>query len=174
VNDPDVTFEVDSRSEKDTQRIGAALASVLGPGDVVLLVGELGAGKTTLTKAIVAAMGATGVTSPTFVLCHRYDTAPPVAHVDCYRIDDDDALADLALEEMLDDGWVAIVEWGERIPERFGTDALVCTLVPGPGDEPDARRVSFRATGGRWRGRVDELRDRITPVVATPTARRAT
>ncbi len=170
-----MTFDVDSRSVEDTQRIGAAIASVLDPGDVVLLIGELGAGKTTLTKAIVEALGVTGVTSPTFTLCHRYDTSPPIAHVDCYRIDDGDALADLALEEMLDDGCVAIVEWGERLRERFGGEALECALVPGPGDSFDHRRVTLRAIGTRWSLRADELHDRITTSLgATPIGGTAT
>jgi tRNA threonylcarbamoyladenosine biosynthesis protein TsaE len=163
---PPVTLEVDARSVEETKRIGAALAPLLAPGDVVLLVGELGAGKTTLTKAIVEALGATGVTSPTFTLCHRYDTAPPVAHVDCYRIVDGDNLADLALDEVLDDGYVAIVEWGERLGARFGNEALECTLSYGVDDQVGLRRVKFLARGTSWSTRVDSLIERVTKALA--------
>lgn len=166
MSEPLVTFEVDSRSVDETRCIGAALAPLLTPGDVVLLVGELGAGKTTLTKAIVEALGATGVTSPTFTLCHRYDTSPPVAHVDCYRIDDDDDLADLALEELLDDGYVAIVEWGERLGARFGNDALECSLSQGGDDEVDQRHVTFLTTGASWSIRAESLHERVTKALA--------
>jgi tRNA threonylcarbamoyladenosine biosynthesis protein TsaE len=173
MNKTGITFDVASCSVEETRRVGAAIASLLDPGDVVLLVGEIGAGKTTLTKAIVEALGGTGVTSPTFTLCHRYDTSPPVAHIDCYRIDDGDALADLALEEMLDDGDVAIVEWGERLSTRFGGDALECTLAQR--DDVDQRRITLRATGTRWSSRANELRDRVTASLAgTPSGRRST
>ncbi|MGB9112637.1 MAG: tRNA (adenosine(37)-N6)-threonylcarbamoyltransferase complex ATPase subunit type 1 TsaE [Acidimicrobiales bacterium] len=175
MSETDASFDVDSRSVEETQRIGAAIASLLDPGDVVLLVGELGVGKTTLTKAIVEALGSTGVTSPTFTLCHRYDSSPPVAHVDCYRVDDGDALADLALGEMLDDGYVAIVEWGERLSDRLGGDALQCTLATGLGDDFDQRLVTLRTRGTRWSSRADELHDRVTTSLATtPNGRQAT
>ena len=139
---------------------------LLVPGDVVLLVGELGAGKTTLTKAIVEALGASGVTSPTFTLCHRYDCDPPVAHVDCYRIDDEDDLADLALNEMLDDGCVVIVEWGERLRARLGQDALECSLTQEADDDIDQRQVTFRCEDANWLSRFDTLNDRVERAVS--------
>jgi tRNA threonylcarbamoyl adenosine modification protein YjeE len=164
-------FEMETFSVEETARLGAVVATLVEPGDVVLLVGDLGSGKTTLTKAIVESLGGAHVTSPTFTLCHRYDTSPPVAHVDCYRIDDGDELADLALEELLDDGYAAIVEWGDRIGTRFRIDALRCTLTQEQGDDSDRRRLDFRADGTRWTQRLETLRTRATEAVANASGR---
>lgn len=160
------SFEVESCSVEDTERVGAAIAALLVPGDVVLLIGELGAGKTTLTKAIVEALGASGVTSPTFTLCHRYDTSPPIAHVDCYRIDDGDALEDLALDELLDDGCAAIVEWGERLGAHFRNDVLECRLSQEFADGAEQRHVAFRAAGASWSRRLMALHEGVTKALA--------
>jgi tRNA threonylcarbamoyl adenosine modification protein YjeE len=167
-----IGFTIETRSVEETARLGAAVATLVAPGDIVLLMGELGSGKTTLTKAIVEQLGGAHVTSPTFTLCHRYDTSPPVAHVDCYRIDDGDELADLALEELLDDGCVAIVEWGDRIGTRFRTDALRCTLSQEQADDIDHRHVDIRADGSSWTQRLETLKTRVTEAVANTSRRR--
>jgi tRNA threonylcarbamoyladenosine biosynthesis protein TsaE len=155
---------VQSRSAAQTQAVGAAIAAVVAPGDVVLLSGELGAGKTVLTKGLVAALGGgEATTSPTFTLCHVYPTTPPVAHVDCYRVAPTDDLADLALDELLEDGAVVVVEWGERVRGLFGAEALECVLsapaLGGQGSDPaeDARLVVLRGTGAAWAARRDDL-----------------
>jgi tRNA threonylcarbamoyl adenosine modification protein YjeE len=167
------SFEAQSRSVEDTKRIGVAVASMLTPGDVVLLFGELGAGKTVFTKAIAEALGATSVTSPTFTLCHRYDNAlPPVAHVDCYRIGENDTLADLALDELLDDGYVGIVEWGERLGARFRIDALECTLRPDDPGDADHRDIAFRAASASWSERLAVLKTRVNEALTGASGRR--
>jgi tRNA threonylcarbamoyladenosine biosynthesis protein TsaE len=171
VSESTSTFTVTTRTVGETKRVGAAVASMLVPGDIILLVGELGAGKTTLTKAIVEALGASGVTSPTFTLCHRYESAPPVAHVDCYRIDEGDDLADLALEEMLDDGCVVIVEWGERLRARFGQDALECTLTQEAGAETDQRQITFCSEDASWLSRFDALNEGVEQAVSGVSSR---
>lgn len=154
--------EVACASVADTARLGAALAGLLEPGDVVLLFGELGAGKTTLVKALVAALGsAEEVTSPTFTLLRTYATSPPVAHVDCWRLEQLHEVLDLGLEEILDEGGVALIEWGEAAAPRFGEDALLVTLrVPdgaGAGDGPGTERLVELAGGPRWAARLEDL-----------------
>ena len=155
-----------SASPHDTARLGAALARLLEPGDVVLLSGPLGAGKTTLVKALVAALGGTEeVTSPTFTLLRTYPTAPPVAHVDCWRLEQLHEVLDLGLEEHLDEGGVALVEWGEAAAPRFGEGALTVTLdLPepdedggAPGDGPGTARRIELAGAGRWTARLAAL-----------------
>lgn len=150
-----------SASPADTARLGTRLASLLEPGDVVLLSGELGAGKTTLVKAVVAALGAEEeVTSPTFTLLRTYATRPVVAHADCWRLDQLHEVLDLGLEEILDEGGVALVEWGEAAEPAFGRDALTVRLAVEPGDDPDepstTRRVEL-AGGPRWAARIGAL-----------------
>jgi tRNA threonylcarbamoyladenosine biosynthesis protein TsaE len=139
-----------------TRAIGAALAPFLTAGDVVLLVGSLGAGKTTFVQGLVAALGGhEPVTSPTFTLAHRYRTAPPVTHVDLWRLDHLQEVVDLALEEELDEGEVVIVEWGEAAELLYGADALVVRLEWGRSD--GERAVAIEARGESWAARVAGL-----------------
>ena len=128
-----------SASPEDTERAGAALAAALSPGDVVLVSGELGAGKTTFVRGAARALGVTEpVTSPTFVVGHLYDGKPVrVAHLDLYRLagldDEDPGLLDPYFGPDL----VTFVEW----PERRGLEALL-------GERRVARRVALAHAGG--------------------------
>jgi len=130
--------EVVSRSPAETQRLGRELGATLRAGDVLLLEGELGAGKTTFVKGIAEACGVTvQVRSPTFALMHRYRGQPDVVHVDLYRERDPAALEDLALDEA-GEAAIIVVEWPKEL-----TDYLW----------PGARRVRFE--------HVDETTRRI-------------
>ena len=155
-----LALEVVTRSPSETRGVGAAIAAVIAPGDVVLLSGELGAGKTVLTKGLVAALGGgEATTSPTFTLCHVYPSVPPVAHVDCYRVGPADDVADLALDELVEDGAVVVVEWGERLPGSLGADALECR-ISSPGALPlpaDERRITLTSPAAAWSARAAAL-----------------
>lgn len=99
----------------DTRCFGAALADLVGVGDVIILVGDLGAGKTVFVQGFAAALGVTSpVTSPTFTLANRYQGKLIVNHLDVYRFEYFEEAHDLALVELFDDG-VTLVEWGNRI-----------------------------------------------------------
>ncbi|HEU0095401.1 MAG TPA: tRNA (adenosine(37)-N6)-threonylcarbamoyltransferase complex ATPase subunit type 1 TsaE, partial [Rhizomicrobium sp.] len=108
-----------------TAHLGAAIAAGLRMGDVVALWGDLGAGKTTLARAILRALGVTeDVPSPTFTLVQSYDTSRfAVAHYDLYRLKSAREIRELGFDEALEDG-VALVEWPERAPEALPPDAL--------------------------------------------------
>lgn len=150
-----------TRSAGETRALGSLVAELVAPGDVLLLSGGLGAGKTTLTKGIVAALGSDEpVTSPTFTLMRTYGTEPPVAHVDCWRLEQLDEVADLALDEVLDDGGVAVVEWGEAAAPLVGHDALLVLIDPltGSGDDEPARAVEFASSSSSWIERLVGLR----------------
>jgi len=156
-----VTAVVNSASPAETRSVGAALAAVLRAGDVVLLVGSLGAGKTTFVQGLAAALGGkTAVTSPTFTLAHRYDTKPPVTHVDLWRLEHLQEVVDLALYEDLEDGGVVIVEWGEAAEPLYGTDALVVRLDWGRGE--GERVVSVEARGETWASRSAGLSELLS------------
>ena len=100
---------------QQTESLGAALGTILRAGDVVVLTGDLGAGKTTFAKGVARALGVREpVTSPTFTIVQEYDGDVPVAHVDVYRLERVQELHDLGFEELLD-GRVVLVEWGERV-----------------------------------------------------------
>ena len=143
---------VSTASAAQTRAIGARIAPLLGAGDVVLLVGSLGAGKTTFVQGLVAALGGhEPVTSPTFMLAHKYRTAPPVTHVDLWRLAHLQEVVELALEEELDEGGVVVVEWGEAAEPLYGADSLVVRLGWGPAD--GERAITIEARGESWTSR---------------------
>ena len=146
--------------------LGARLAAVLRAGDLVVLTGPLGAGKTTLTRGLGAALGARGqVSSPTLVLARTHPTTagPDLVHVDAYRLSDPVELDDLDLDW---DGAIVVVEWGRgmvdgisdavldvEITRATGADVDVLADDLDPDDVPDEpRRVVVTATGPRWDG----------------------
>ena len=137
---------------EETQAVGAALASVARAGDVLLLVGDLGAGKTAFTQGFARALGVEErVTSPTFTLVHEYSGRLPIHHLDVYRLDRLAELADLGLSELLDDGGVTLVEWGDAVVSAVPADHLDVRITFGDGD--DERRLELRAGGPRWASR---------------------
>lgn len=143
-------------SPGDTREVGAATASVVAAGDVVLLSGELGAGKTVFAQGFARALGVSdAVTSPTFTLVHTYRGRLPVVHADLYRLDSTEEVADLALGELLDDGGVALVEWGETAGGVLGDDHLIVEIDYGDGD--DTRLVRISAVGRSWPARLGRL-----------------
>ncbi|MBQ3118467.1 MAG: tRNA (adenosine(37)-N6)-threonylcarbamoyltransferase complex ATPase subunit type 1 TsaE [Clostridia bacterium] len=107
-----------SHSAEDTTRIAAEFAHNLTPGDVVLLYGEMGVGKTVFTNGLCRALGACDfATSPTFTVVNEYDGGDfPVYHFDMYRIEDEDELYELGFDDYLNAGGVCIIEWPENIP----------------------------------------------------------
>lgn len=115
-------------SEQEMIELGEKLAQRLRPGDVVLLNGELGAGKTTLVKGLVKGLSIASpeeVTSPAFTLIHEYGDPPCVYHVDLYRLDTQQELESIGLEDYLErkDG-ICVIEWADKFPGYFPNDAV--------------------------------------------------
>jgi tRNA threonylcarbamoyladenosine biosynthesis protein TsaE len=122
-------------SEDETIELGEQLASTLHKQCVVLLIGNLGAGKTTLVKGIAKGLGAAlpdEVTSPTFTLIHEY--GPSVYHIDLYRLDTPREVLSLGLDELFDREAVVLIEWGERFPDLMPADRIEIRLEA-DGDE---------------------------------------
>jgi tRNA threonylcarbamoyladenosine biosynthesis protein TsaE len=118
-------------SEEETIALGEQLASELSSPCLVLLIGNLGAGKTTLAKGIVKGLGAAEpeqVSSPTFTLIHEY--SPTVYHIDLYRLEHSRELATLGLDELLERDAVILMEWGERFPEILANPHIEIRLRP--------------------------------------------
>lgn len=135
-----------------TEAAGRALAPLLREGDIVALFGDLGAGKTSLARGVLAALGlAEEAPSPTFAIVQPYappEVVLPVAHVDLYRIDDPEDAAELGLDELLEDG-ALLVEWPERLGAALWPDALRLTIEP---DGQGGRRLTWEAPTA-WEGR---------------------
>ncbi|TVT49467.1 tRNA (adenosine(37)-N6)-threonylcarbamoyltransferase complex ATPase subunit type 1 TsaE [Amycolatopsis rhizosphaerae] len=141
---------------EDTVRFGEALGRLLRAGDLVLLSGPLGAGKTVLTRGIAAGLGVSGrVSSPTFVLARVHpagERGVPLVHVDAYRLGGDlDQLDDLDLDTDLEASAV-VVEWGEGSAERLSEDHLVVRLDR----RPDDVREATLEPHGAWQGRLKD------------------
>ncbi len=128
------TFE--TSSAVDTEAVGARLASDLGPGDVVVVVGEVGAGKTTLIRGACRALGVEGpVTSPTFTIGQRYSGRLPVSHLDLYRLAGLETEEPALLDDYLDPGSIAFVEWpAVAEPELAGHRRLEVRIEHRGGD----------------------------------------
>ena len=144
---PVLTLErtVVSRGPEETRALGATLAAAAQAGDVVALVGELGAGKTQLAKGFGAGLGIDAtINSPSYVLMAEYAGRLPLFHLDLYRLDDAaDAIAGGLLDERQADG-VTVIEWAERLRDALPARRLEIT-IDGSGDEP--REIRVRATG---------------------------
>jgi tRNA threonylcarbamoyladenosine biosynthesis protein TsaE len=152
-------LEVDATSAEDTRALGERLAAVLRAGDLVILTGDLGAGKTTFTKGLGEGLQVRGgITSPTFVISRVHPSlvgGPALVHVDAYRLGGIEELDDLDLDTSLDEA-VTVVEWGEGVAEGLAETRLEVTITRArgadPHDETDPRHVRFTPVGARWIG----------------------
>jgi tRNA threonylcarbamoyladenosine biosynthesis protein TsaE len=143
-------------SADDTMAFAGALAPLLQPGDVVVLAGGLGSGKTTFARGVGSALGVTEpVVSPTFTIVREYEARVPLVHVDVYRLDKVQELHDLGLEELIDEHAVTLVEWGDVIAAYLPADRLDVRLDAGPGD--DDRMITLTLNGSSWRAREDAV-----------------
>lgn len=116
-------YRVRTKSTQETVLLGQTLSSFLFPSLIVSLSGDLGAGKTVLTRGIVQGLGGKHVRSPSFTLINEYSTTPPVAHVDLYRLADSETDT-LGLEEYVENGYILIVEWADRLTHNLGEEVL--------------------------------------------------
>lgn len=157
----------ETHTAQESRDLGAKLGRLLRAGDIVLLDGPLGAGKTTFTQGIAAGMGVEGrVTSPTFIVSRVHDSAsdgPPLVHVDAYRIDDASDLETLDLDTSLPES-VTVVEWGADKVEALSDTRLVITFEGRASNDwaeagDEMRLISFKGVGGDWAARLELLEE---------------
>lgn len=147
---------VATSSPEETGVLAALLADHARPGDVFLLVGDLGAGKTAFAKAFGKKLGVEEpMTSPTFTLAREYEGRLPLHHLDVYRLDQMAEVLDLDLPELLDSGGVILIEWGDAILPMLPADFLEVGFTFGDGD--DDRVIELRPIGTRWLARADGI-----------------
>ena len=142
-----MTLTFETHSVAQTQALGAALAQQLKPDDVLLLLGDMGAGKSEFTRGLARGLGVTGyVTSPTFTIMHLHDSGRlPLYHFDWYRLNDVEELYELSMDEYLHAGGVAVVEWPSRAEEAIPESYLEVALEP---TDDDSRRITLTPVGG--------------------------
>lgn len=134
-------------SAEETRALGARLASALGPGDVVVLRGDLGAGKSEFARGVARGLGIAGpVPSPSFTILNAYDEGRlPLYHFDWYRVSDPEEIAEMGFEEQLHGDGVSLIEWSERAPEYVPNRALLIRIDTA---QDDAREIHFEPRGG--------------------------
>ena len=147
------------RTRDDTLKFGQELGSLLQAGDVIALIGDLGAGKTTLTQGIALGLGVTDrVTSPTFTLVQEYKGRVPLFHFDPYRLERPEDVYDFGFEEYMERGGVVVVEWADKVVALLPSDRLTLTLTEESGGEEVSlseettavRRLEIEATATRY------------------------
>jgi tRNA threonylcarbamoyladenosine biosynthesis protein TsaE len=154
-----MTLVARTDSVEATRDVGAALAELAEPGDLILLAGDLGAGKTAFTQGFGRGLGIEErITSPTFTLAREYDGGRLLLHhIDVYRLEQLEDIFDVGLPELLDDGGAILVEWGDVVAPAMPPDFLEVRMAFGDGD--DDRLLVFAPTGTRWQARTRLLGD---------------
>ena len=148
--------EIASHSAGQTTQIGRKLGGLLEPGDVIALVGDLGAGKTCLARGVAEGIGANPdtVTSPTFVLINEYQGTIPLYHFDAYRLRGADDMYALGADEYFAGNGACLVEWADRVEEALPDDYLRITIeITGPA----ARAIRLEARGSRYCSLLNDL-----------------
>jgi tRNA threonylcarbamoyladenosine biosynthesis protein TsaE len=156
-------IDLRSSSVATTHAIAGVIAGLVRPRDIIVLAGDMGAGKTAFTVGFTRALGVSEedqVSSPTFTLVHSYNSGRiPVLHADLYRLNSMAEVADLGLREQVDLGAVALVEWGDVATDVIG-DSLTIELSHDD-DDDDARDIVISVEGHGWDTRWDKLRDSL-------------
>jgi tRNA threonylcarbamoyladenosine biosynthesis protein TsaE len=147
-----------TKSVDDTRALAAEVAALAKPGDLIVLAGDLGTGKTAFAQGFARGLGVDEpVTSPAFILVRTYDGRLPLVHLDVYRLDHMQELVDLGISEMLDEGAVTLVEWGDAVTPALPSDFLEVRLEA-PEGMTDDRVLNIRSVGPAWPPRADSLR----------------
>ncbi len=147
-----IHFKKTMHTIEETNTFGQQLAELLQPGDLITMEGDLGAGKTTLTKAIGAGLGVTRtINSPTFTIIKEYEGRLPLYHMDVYRLENSDE--DIGFEEYFSGAGVTIVEWAQFIEDYLPKDRLELTLK----HDGEARTITLQPVGKRYEKLCKEL-----------------
>lgn len=145
-----------SHSVQETEALGERIGRALEPGIVVALLGNLGAGKTTLTKGIARGLGVSDlIHSPTFTLIHEHQGRLPLYHFDLYRLDSPEQLEDLGYEDYFYGEGVSLVEWAEKAEGLLPPDHLEIRIT----GEADERTLEIRATGPHSLDALDKIKE---------------
>ena len=152
-------MNITTRGPRETEAVAEAFGDMLHAGDLVVLSGELGSGKTTFAKGVARALGVQDtVTSPTFTIVQEYEGRVRVAHVDVHRIDRIQELYDFGFEELFEDR-VVLIEWGDTVEPALPRDRVDVRLALG--DDADERHIEIDARGPSWNGRATVLADAL-------------
>ncbi|HEY5583214.1 MAG TPA: tRNA (adenosine(37)-N6)-threonylcarbamoyltransferase complex ATPase subunit type 1 TsaE [Ruminiclostridium sp.] len=146
-------LNIETHSFEETVEFGKRLGSVLKPGDIICLTGDLGTGKTALTNGIAKSLGINSyITSPTFTLVNEYEGRIPLYHFDVYRISDPDEMFEIGFEEYINGEGITIIEWGEQIDEILPTEIIRVNINKNFKKDLDVREISIDFIGEKYSG----------------------
>jgi tRNA threonylcarbamoyladenosine biosynthesis protein TsaE len=169
---------VRTTSAEETKAMAAALAELARPGDLLLLAGDLGAGKTAFTQGFGAALGVDDlITSPTFTLVNTYEGRLELNHLDVYRLEALSEVFDLGVPEMMDDGGVTVIEWGDSVAPALPADYLEIRFTfpdqefgdTTDSDADDVRVLELVPVGPRWSARIRAIATAVAEWIHEPT-----
>jgi tRNA threonylcarbamoyladenosine biosynthesis protein TsaE len=162
-------LQVVSRKSVDTERLGEDVGRLLEAGDIVCLYGELGSGKTVLTRGIAKGLGVRSertVRSPSFVLMHRYHGRVPVYHADLYRLDGPTDIEDIGLREFLGGDGVAVIEWADKLDASLPAERVEITIAH---QTDEMRLITITPRGARYHQFFEQWQNRPTAGAETRT-----
>ena len=163
-----LVLRVATSSPEETADLAAAVADLAQPSDLLLLTGDLGAGKTAFCQGFGRGLGIDAqITSPTLTLVRSYTGRLDLYHLDVYRLEQMEEVLDLGLSELLDDGSVTVIEWGDVIAPMLPQDYLEVRMRIGEGD--DDRVIELEPVGRRWSARMRALTSSLEPWLARGT-----
>jgi tRNA threonylcarbamoyladenosine biosynthesis protein TsaE len=149
-----------SSTPLETERIGSLVGTLLIPGDVIALTGELGSGKTTLVRGLAQGMGFSGeeVVSPSFTLVNEYDGPLPLFHIDLYRLRNAGELHEIGYEEYITEAGVAVIEWADRVLDAIPHESLWITLRY---QSEESREIVMQPRGDRYEKMIEEFKKNV-------------
>lgn len=153
-------LKIISPTPQETERIGSLLGTMLIPGDVIALAGELGSGKTTLVRGLAQGMGflSEEISSPSFTLVNEYQGPLPLFHIDLYRLGDVRELHEIGYEEYISEAGVAVIEWADRIRNAIPNESLWITLQY---QSEESREIVMQPQGDRYEKMIEELQKKV-------------
>ncbi len=150
-------IQISTKSVEETQKFGAELAGIACAGDLILLCGDLGAGKTSFTQGFGVALGVVSpITSPTFTLANCYEGDLTINHLDVYRLTHIEETRDLGLHELVDDQSVTLIEWGDVIMGALPSGYIEIRF--NLGDTSDEREILIQTSGSEWEDRLEAIK----------------
>lgn len=152
--------EIISPTAEETERIGSLVGEMLTGGDILALVGELGAGKTTFVRGIAERMGCDKgeVASPSFTVINEYNGSPPLFHIDFYRLEGEKDLCEIGYEEYIQGNGVVVIEWADKLPQAVPKESLWIILRY---LDAEHREIILRAQGERYEKMIEGLKRRL-------------
>jgi tRNA threonylcarbamoyladenosine biosynthesis protein TsaE len=164
MTDPNAPVLARTHNVEDSRALAASLGPILAPGDVVALSGDLGAGKTAFVQGVARGLGSRDhVASPTFTLVRHYTGRLPIVHMDVYRLDRIQDVMDIGFEDLLDEGGVMLIEWGDMIEGILPLDHLTVRLRFADDGDLDLRTIELQGRGVTWETRARALREAVGP-----------